>query len=259
MSKSASRIWLKIALAAALTGCGGSSAASDPGPDPGTVPVGPDKAVGGGVPADAGTRNAVPDAAGSPTMDAAAPPGPVGPDGPPAREACTSTFGTALSTTFGRLDGALVAIVPAGHHGCSGDADHLHLQVKAGGAVYDIAVTMASTMSGSMPEVFLAEKDAPLANGPWSEGWHAGDKFDYVHNLGLHAADFTATPAAALAAKIEQLLSTVNHISVYATGYGPGGGHKVHRNGGGQDGALVLEPTSATPHVLAFHFSTQSF
>ena len=254
MRQPAVHTWLKIALSMAAVGCGGASAGTDPSAGPGAAPVAPDK----GSAADAGPAAVPADAAAPPRVDAGAPP-PVGPDGAPTREACTSSYGTGLSTSFGRLDGALVAIVPPGHHGCNGDADHLHLQVKAAGAVYDIAVTMASTMGGAMPEVFLAEKDAPLANGPWADGWHAGTRFDYVNDLGLHAADFTAMPAAALAMKVQQALGTVNHISVYATGYGPSGGHKVHRNSGGQDGALVLDPTSATPHVLAFHFSTQSF
>src|SRR4051794_19277293 len=62
-------------------------------------------------------------------------------DGPPTRHPCTSNFGTALTTSFGRLDGFLVAIVPPGGGPCNADSDHVHLQVQVNGAVYDIAIT----------------------------------------------------------------------------------------------------------------------
>jgi hypothetical protein len=47
-------------------------------------------------------------------------------------------------------------------------------------------------------------------------------------------------------------------ISVYATGYGPDGGHDIHRQAANQDGAVVLAPTTA-PRYLMFRFATQSF
>lgn len=239
------------AVALSVGGCSGSSvtvptaADAEPSPSMAAPEAGAD-----------GAASVVPDASTAPPVDGGAP---AGPDGTPVRTACTGVFGSGLAATFGRLDGYLVAVVPPGHNGCSSDANHLHLQVKASGAVYDIAVTMVSDLTPTMPDVFVVDKDAPLANGAWTEGWHAGDRFDYVANLGLHAGDFVATPAAPLASKIEAALANVNHIAVYATGYGPGGAHKVHRNGGGADGALVIEPLSAKPHVFAFHFATQSF
>jgi hypothetical protein len=247
--------WIGV-IGAALVACSGSSPGTGPGTDPGSQPPAGNGPNGPGAGADGGINDS---GARAPGSDAGSP-GQPSADGTPMRQTCTTAFGSALTSNFGRLDGYLVAIVAAGHHGCNSDQDHLHLQVSAAGAVYDVAVTLVSTQSTGMPEVFLAEKDAPLGNGPWAEGWHSGtERFDYVSNLGLHASDFTATPAAALATKLEGSLGTVNHISIYATGYGPTGAHKVHRNGFGFDGALVLQPTSATPHVLAFHFSTQPF
>ena len=56
-----------------------------------------------------------------------------------------------------------------------------------------------------------------------------------------------------------QEVITSDNVSVFATGYGPTGVHKVHRNGGGADGAIVVNPTTATPHLMVFHFSTQTF
>src|SRR5262249_8163994 len=56
--------------------------------------------------------------------------------------ACATTFaGTALTGTFGRIDGHLEAIVPtSGPHACRADADHVHLQIAMNNVVYDVAV-----------------------------------------------------------------------------------------------------------------------
>lgn len=241
-----------VLLAAGASACGGLDTAS-----PSAVPAGgptPDLADAGSASPDA-PATAVGLEAGVATEASA----PVGPDGTPTPSACTNTFGNAVTPAFGRLDGYLVAVVPASQHGCNADASHLHLQVKMQEAIYDVAITLVSDQSASAPDVFLAESQSPLGNGAWAEGWHPGQSFDYVQNLGLHAASFASMPKASLRQKLETTLAGVNHVSIYATGYGPSGAHKVHRNGRGADGAIVLQPTSSTPHVLAFHFSTQSF
>jgi hypothetical protein len=110
-------------------------------------------------------------------------------------------------------------------------------------------------------DVFYLEKPlAALPDGPWAEGWHTAEvTFDYVADAGVHASDFTSTPLATLAARVETRLANVNHISIFATGFGPDGAHLVHRNGSGHDGAIVTEPLSASPHALMFHFDNQSF
>lgn len=164
--------------------------------------------------------------------------------------ACTSSFGSALTTDHGRLDGYLVSIVPPSTHACNGDSQHLHLQVKAGGAVYDVAVNV---------DGLEAEADAALPGTPWTEGWHAGEELDYPKDLALHAATFTLTGLAAVRQRVETALANANHVAIYTTGYGPAGGHLVHRQGGGRDGAIVIDPLGPKPHLLAFRFDTQSF
>lgn len=178
-----------------------------------------------------------PDASGS---DAA------GPDDPVVRRTCTNTFGRALSRTFGRLDGTLVAIVGVGASRCHGDSGHVHLQVEAGGATYDVAVN-TDGLSDTVVHTAVGES--------WNEGWHAGASLDYVADLGTHAAPFQATRGPDL----EASLASVARVSVYATGYGPGGAHLVHRNGAHHDGALVLDPTSPSPRFVLFRFANQAF
>ena len=179
-----------------------------------------------------------------------------GGDGAPTRQACTSRFGSALSATFGRLDGVLVSIVPRSTSACNGDPDHLHLQLRVNGAEYDVAVNIASS---SASDVLLDVSDRGALAQPWSEGWHTGDRLDYVADLGLASADFGAMTSAGLEQRLLSELADVNHLSVYATGYGPTGAHLVHRNRTGQDGALVLHPLSAAPRYLLFRFASQRF
>jgi hypothetical protein len=198
---------------------------------------------GGGPASDSGT---VHDSGGPPPP----PKGDAG-DGTPTRQACTGNFGSALSSTHGRLDGTLVSIVGlGGGQGCNGDGSHVHLQVKMNGGIYDVAVNS---------DTLIAERDLPLPDGAWSEGWHTSDALDYAQ-LGLHSGDFTKPSSpSALAQQIESALANANHVSVFATGYGPSGAHLVHRNnGGGSDGAIVIYPLSTPAHVMMFTFTTTS-
>jgi hypothetical protein len=173
-------------------------------------------------------------------------------DGTPTREPCTDQFGSALSTTYGRLDGFLVAIVPPGANDCSGDSDHVHLQIRANAMIYDVAVNVGVQAQ----DVHSTTRE--LALGPWVEGWHPGAIEDYVA-LGLHAADIPLESSAQLVSDLDTDLATANHISIFATGYGPDGAHLVHRNGGGHDGLIVTQPLSSPSHARAFSFSDQSF
>jgi hypothetical protein len=183
---------------------------------------------------------------GDATADATSPPVD---DGMPTRQACTSTFGQDLTRNFGRLDGFLVSLVPDGTSQCNGDPSHLHLQVQAQGGIYDVAVNL---------DVLETERDLQLPDGAWTEGWHPGVVLDYVQ-LGLHSGDFTSYSQSQLRQMLTDELAQVNHISVFATGYGPTGIHDVHRNGGGHDGAIVIHPLSSPSHLLFFHFSNQTF
>jgi hypothetical protein len=175
-------------------------------------------------------------------------------DGTPTRVPCTNNLGSALTTVHGRLDGYLVSIVPSTSHNCNGDNSHVHLQVKANGAVYDVAVNVSDPQ-----DVDYLAKDLALPDGAWSEGWHPGQGsfLDYV-TLGVHSTDFAPTPQTQLENAIGTELASANHVSIFMTGYGTDGGHLVHRNGGGSDGAIVIRPLGA-PRLLMFHFSTQSF
>lgn len=192
---------------------------------------------------------------------AAAPPadlamGTTVPDGTPTRQSCTGGFGSGLTTQHGRLDGYLVSIVPVGgSKTCNGDSHHIHLQVRMNGGIYDVAIDVIDNTGG---DVYFTERDLPLLDGGWSEGWHPGDGFSYVTE-GLHATDFTATPEAQLVSTFMSELQTVNHISIFGTGYAATGCHLIHFDGGNNDGAVVIHPLSSPAHYLMLHFANQSF
>lgn len=232
-----------LALGLAPTGCGGTSLTTpateaDASPDPSS-------GSSGSTGPDAGTAD----------LDAAAPPGvdgaaPVFDDGTPTRVACTSTLGHGLSPVHGRLDGTLVSIVGVKSGGCPSDPDHLHLQVKMAGAVYDIAINL---------DVFEGEVDTALPGAPYAEGWHPMN-MDYARDLGLHSTQMTLTGKAAVRAHVENQLTNANHISVFGTGYPKSdGAHLIHRSSGGRDGALVLNHLAAKAHVIAFRFVNDTF
>ena len=189
-----------------------------------------------------GSAAATDSGGGGSTFDAANDPA----DGTPVRNACTSALGNALSTFHGRLDGTLVSIVPPSQHTCNGDSTHVHLQVQMSGAVYDVAVNVDG-LEADLPHA--------MVDGAWTEGWHTTDNLDYPTTLGIHSTIFKTTSATALMAALEN----VNHISVYATGYGPTGAHLVHRQSNNRDGAIVADPLGATPHYFVFRFSTDAF
>lgn len=180
------------------------------------------------------------------------------PDGEPTRLPCTDNFGSGLSSTHGRLDGVLVAIVLPGSGDCNDDDDHLHLQVLAKNGTYDVAVNIRSTVGGD-PDVRLLTWPAPLTHEPWTEGWHPGIELDYLEDLDVHSSAFTPYPIGELAQQLEDALADANHVSIYGTGYGPDGLHKIHRDSSGRDGAVVLEPLSGASRFLLFHFASQSF
>jgi hypothetical protein len=227
-------LYVSLPLVLVLVACGGSSSQPAETSGDGVDGSAPPPAAAG----DAGAG----DAGGDPSASTN--------DGTPNRVTCTSSFGSGLTADHGRLDGYLVAIVPAGQHGCNADSSHLHLQISMKGSTYDVAVNL---------DTLEADLDAALPGGAWSEGWHDGTRLDYPTNLGLHAAAFTATSPDAQRTRITAALATANHVSIFATGYDATGAHDVHRQGGGRDGAIVIDPLSAKAHVLAFRFTTDSF
>jgi hypothetical protein len=228
-----------------LVACGGSASSVDLGAQPGggdgqIAPDGGTTDSGNG----AATDSAVGD--GTSAFDAQPAPG----DGTPQRVTCTSTLGTGLNTMHGRLDGRLVALVPTTEHACNSDSTHLHLQIAMNGSTYDVAVNL---------DALTDELDAPLPVSAWTEGWHDTMQLDYVSNLGLHAGTFTAGTVDGIQQHLVAALANVNHISIFATGYGPDGAHLVHRQGGGRDGAIFIDPLSPKAHGFVFHFDTQTF
>jgi hypothetical protein len=177
------------------------------------------------------------------------------PDGPPTRRTCTESLGSALDESHGRLDGILVSIVEPGFGDCNADQGHVHLQVEMDGATYDVAVNVDD------PEnVRYLAADLPLPGLPWTEGWHTGQDgiLDYPA-MGVHAGDFASLSRDDLTAAIDAELADANHVSIYMTGYGPDGGHNVHRRSTFLDGAIVIRPLSAHPRMLLFHFDDQTF
>jgi hypothetical protein len=263
------RAWLGLGFALALVACGGTSgnpldtSSGDDGGgggDDGAQTTGDDGGTQGGGDASTGGKDSggggpIHDASPPPgNLDATFPPDPV--DGPPTRNQCTNNFGSALSTTHGRLDGTLVALVTPSTHSCNSDSSHLHLQMLVNGSVYDVAVNL---------DTYWLEEDMPIGNlgtvGAFSEGWHANAILNYAGApLNLHQSMFTVPPSQnALMSLLEDALANANHLAIFATGYGPTGIHDVHYRGGGEDGAIVVDPLASTSHVFFFCFNNDSF
>lgn len=194
-------------------------------------------------------------------------PAPAQPDAPPAdaradaptdkAARCASTFGTALTSAFGRLDGTILAVVPPDHPTCPmPNGTHVVLQVTMANQAYRMVINVLSTSPD--PHVWLGETDAPLAGEPWSEGWHPGVALDYVTTLGVSKSQFTEAGELAAIARLEDALVIGAHVSVYATSSGGASAHLVHRNLTDHDGAVVINPESA-PHYLLSAFPEQTF
>jgi hypothetical protein len=182
------------------------------------------------------------------------------PDAYAGAAACASSFGSALTDSFGRLDGTLLAIVPPGDNDCAQpNSTHVVVQVTANGAAYRMVVNVVSEQGD--PDVIVDDLDAALAGPAWSEGWHTDAPLDYVTTLGVTMSQFTSTTQAQAVARIEQALAIGAHVSVYATSSGgsdAASAHLVHRNAANADGAIVIDPETA-PHYLLSAFADQTF
>lgn len=177
--------------------------------------------------------------------------------------ACASSFGNALTAAFGRFDGEVTAVLtPADQHCTMPNGDHVIVQARMNGAIYRLVVNVLS--NGADPDVRVLRKTAPLSGGPWAEGWHENAVLDYASSLGVHAGrdGFTPMPMAALVEALHESIRLGGKVSVFATSTGGSyshSAHLVHRNGGGRDGALVLNAGSESPEWWLFHFANQSF
>ena len=169
---------------------------------------------------------------------------------------CTGTFGRGLTNTYGRIDGVLQAYVKPTATSCpDADSTHLILQIAMKGSIYEIAVNV---LSSDDSDVLYTTVDEALPGPAYSEGWHTGVTLDYPSTLGVHASQFTAYAEPDLVNVIDAQLTDGMPITVYGHGYTTGA-HDTHYYGGGADGAIVLDPTAATPHWLLFHFDEQTF
>ncbi len=239
-----------------LTACGGNVSPSQAGTDAEVVDSGAliDSSIGSdsvspidsAVPSDVAldTSGAV-DARDASTTDASKSAG------------CASTFGTALPSGYGRLDGTVVAVVAPGDKICTAsNRDHIVLEVSMDGAVYRMVVNVVSTVAGVSPDVFYQELPHALPTPAFAEGFHADVTLDYPTTLGLHIDDagWKATPMATLVDEVTAALDVGAKVSVYSQGSGGDSTHLVHRYGGNTDGAIVVDPTG-TPRFLVFHFA----
>ncbi len=200
-----------------------ATAPADAGPDGGPE-AGPDASPDGGLPLPAGQ--------------------------------CTSSFGHGLTNGYGRLDGVLQAYVKPTATTCPDhNSTHLVLQIALSGALYEIDVNVKSD-DGT--EVFTTAIDAPLVGGAFSPGWHTGVSLDYASDLDVHSsAGFTAYAETDLVNLLAAQLTNGTPIIIYGEGFVTGA-HDIHRLDGGDDGAIVIDPTGS-PHWLLFHFDEQTF
>jgi hypothetical protein len=171
---------------------------------------------------------------------------------------CTSTFGTALTSAFGRLDGTVLAVVKPTDTQCAMfNGDHVVLEVTMNGAVYRLVINVQSTVGD--PKVQYLALDHAMPAPVWSEGWHTGLMLDYIADFGVHGPDFTPYAMADLSNAIADAMTIGQKVSVYSQSSGGASAHQIHRNDGKIDGAIVLDPDSATPKALLFHFADQTF
>ncbi len=180
--------------------------------------------------------------------------------------ACTDTFGSSLTKSFGRLDGTVAAVVPPAHPTCPlPNSDHLVLQVKMGGEVYRMVVNVRSdspSVDGGTYDVFSDATQHALVGGDWSDGWHENASLDYAKDLGVHKSEFTAHDLESLTATLTDVISVGAKVSVYATSSGgsyAGSAHLVHRNGANHDGAIVTSAATGSPTFYLFAFDEQDF
>jgi hypothetical protein len=168
-------------------------------------------------------------------------------------------LGQSLTSAFGRLDGTVLAVVKPTDTECYlPNDDHVVLQVLWNGEAYRMVINVKSSFGD--PDVFYLVSDKMPEGLVWEEGWHPDVTLDYVNDLGIHTGVFTQYPMLELSDKIADEITLGQKVSVFAESDGyPSSAHNIHRNGGGKDGAIVIDPDSAAPRTLLFHFSDQSF
>lgn len=182
-----------------------------------------------------------------------------GPDG-----RCADKFGTGLTEGFGRIDGIVYAVQKPGDESCAQpNRDHVVLQVLMKGDVYRMVVNVQSDRGGDT-KIRVATVPHALPAVDFEEGWHTGIPLDYPQLLNVHSdGGFTALTLAEATARIQAEVKVGDPVAVYGTsGAGrPESTHLIHRNTDdpNSDGAIVINPDTATPKFMLFHFSDQTF
>jgi hypothetical protein len=172
---------------------------------------------------------------------------------------CVGTFGNALTSPFGRIDGTVVAIVKPTDQQCPmPNSDHVIVEVKMNGDVYRMVVNVESDQGP--PDVYFLEKAGTLPAPKWSEGWHLNAPLDYVADLKAHSTDFTTYDITLLSDLVTRKIPLNGKVSVYAATDGGSSAHLVHKNDGtNADGAIVIDADTDAPEFLLFHFDEQVF
>lgn len=174
---------------------------------------------------------------------------------------CTGTFAADLTPPYGRLDGHVRAILTPADQQCPRpNRTHVILEVEVGTSkVYRMVVNVVSDREPL--DVYFGSFAHALPAPPFAEGWHPDAKLDYVADLGLHAkqSPFAGTAQEALVRRVVHAIALDAPVAVYAGTSGGDSAHLVHRNSGGDDGAIVLAPDGPKPTFLLFHFDNQAF
>lgn len=176
---------------------------------------------------------------------------------------CASTFGTQFTASFGRVDGTVVAVIPPTWLQCAlPNNDHVVIQVQLDGGVHRLVVNVLSTSVD--PNIRILERHGPLPAPAFETGWHPGLTLDYANTLGIHSTDtaWQSVDMAHASALVSDAISIGAPISVYASSSGGTNAssvHLIHRHARNDDGAIVIDPTSADPKWLLFRFAEQSF
>lgn len=167
---------------------------------------------------------------------------------------CASTFGSLFTKSNGRADGTLVALVRPVDQQCAlPNSTHVTLQLSIQGQVQRLVA--------SVDGVAVTTLTKPLIGPAYAEGWHVDQNLDYPTDLGAHSADFAEVSMDQAVDFICSHVELGSPVSVfaYSDGTAPSSAHQIHRNDKYPDGAIVVNPTSATPTYLLFRYLDQVF
>ncbi len=169
-------------------------------------------------------------------------------------QACATEFGSLFTKSNGRADGTLVALVRPADTQCTlPNSTHVVLQLSIQNQVQRLVA--------SVDGVAVATHAAPLLGPAYAEGWHENVPLEYATDLGVHSTDLSPVTLDEAVAFLCDHLEVGAPVSVYAYSDGtlPASAHQIHSNDNYPDGAIVVDPTSATPTYLLFRYLDQVF